>query len=275
MSTVTVNKLDTQSDESEFAVETLDDVQSGGASSSSKPNLSVPLNNNSVNNLEKTNTSSIQQANTPDTKEVNSKQDENISKHEEESEFPPEEQEKIETMPSKDVDNTEDKELVTNLESIKNNTVSTTVANINTTQKTKKRTKRGVKKTGVTKKKQVAPSHPIDSNVQPHVEFGNERGTMTIKYASAKTIVPLYSTAKGTHLDLSELKSVFDTEYETVKGMTSEQVTQLRHEMQNTDFDTLGSDALIHGLLSLIDDHDTKKLTLKMMLARGILKVKA
>jgi hypothetical protein len=98
---------------------------------------------------------------------------------------------------------------------------------------------------------------------------------MTIKYASAKTTVPLYSTAKTSHLDLAGLKAAFETEYDTVKGMNTDQLTELRHEMQNTEFTELGSDALIHGLLSLIDDHDTKKLTLKMMLVRGLLKVKA
>ena len=163
-----------------------------------------------------------------------------------------------------------DKELVNNLESIKK---TNSMQPVNNTQKTKKKGKK-VKKVGATKKKQVEPI-PMTNNVQPHVELGNERGTMTIKYSSAKTVVPLYTTTKSSHLDLAGLKTAFDTEYDGVKAMTAEQLTELRHEMQNTDFDSLGSESLIHGLLSLIDDHDTKKLTLKMMLARGLLKVKA
>ena len=291
--TVTVNKLDKPSnDESEFEIETLDDVQpmNGGAQkpSSNMPNLSVPLNNNSakVNSLEKTpditpNTSekmpstpvtsvkqsSAQESANPNTVTSNSKPDE-----EDESEFPPEDN-TPKSNTSKSIPE-EDKELANNLESMQQKPNSTQA--VNTTQKTKKKGKK-VKKVGATKKKVVAqqPAAPINNNVQPHVEFGNERGTMTIKYASAKTTVPLYSTAKSSHLDLAGLKAAFETEYDTVKAMTADQLTELRHEMQNTEFTELGSEALIHGLLSLIDDHDTKKLTLKMMLVRGLLKVKA
>ena len=298
MSTVTVNKLD-KNDESEFEIETLDDIQSGGASTASTgtPNLSVPLNNNSikVNSLERENSSpnmsekvaseplsstkpsSMQESVKPNTPMSEPKSDE-----EDESEFPEEGNEAKEATVNKPKSSEstlqstqeEDKELVNNLESAQKTNV---IPEVNTTQKTKKKVKK-VKKVGATKKKVVAAqqiSTPINNDVQPHVEFGNERGTMTIKYASAKTTVPLYSNAKSSHLDLASIKAAFDTEYDTVKAMTAEQVTELRHEMQNTEFSDIGSDALIHGLLSLIDDHDTKKLTLKMMLVRGLLKVKA
>lgn len=306
MSTVTVNKLDKQNDESEFEIETLDDISSmtGGASTTSSvtPNLSVPLNNNSikVNSLEKENANpnksekvqsatitstkplSIQESAKPNTPVSGAKPDE-----EAESEFPGEENVEKEAneanthTPKSSVSKSqtiqeEDKELAGNLEYMqKINSNSTPEGN--TTQKTKKKVKK-VKKVGATKKKVVAPQIPstvANNNVQPHVEFGNERGTMTIKYASAKTTVPLYSSAKASHLDLAGIKLAFDTEYDTVKAMTADQVTELRHEMQNTEFTELGSEALIHGLLSIIDDHDTKKLTLKMMLARGLLKIKA
>lgn len=296
MTTVTVNKLDTPNDESEFNVETLDDVappMSGGAGtsqSSVKPTLSAPLNNNfnhgGVNNLEKINNSpshissekpqstsisasmsspissvksaspSMQVNNKPNTIMPNNKASLKVT--EEESEFPSEEKEK-----------------------------STSGVKTNQPQKTKKKAKKA-KKVGATKKKVVAQQQPqqpqqqyispttgANNNVQPHVAFGNERGTMTIKYASAKTTVPLYSTAKTSHLDLLSLKTAFNTEYDAIKGMSTDQLLELRHEMQNTDFTELGSEALIHGLLSLIDDHDIKKLTLKMMLVRGLLKVKA
>ena len=304
MSTVTVNKLDKQNDESEFEIETLDDISSmtGGASTTSSvtPNLSVPLNNNSikVNSLEKENANpnksekaqsatitstkplSIKERAKPNTPVSSAKPDE-----EAESEFPGEENAEKEDnevnthTPKSSVSKSqtiqeEDKELAGNLESMQK--LNTTPEG-NTTQKTKKKVKK-VKKVGATKKKVVAPQIPstvANNNVQPHVEFGNERGTMTIKYASAKTTVPLYSSAKASHLDLASIKSAFDTEYDTVKAMTADQVTELRHEMQNTEFTELGSEALIHGLLSIIDDHDTKKLTLKMMLARGLLKIKA
>jgi hypothetical protein len=307
MSTVTVNKLDKQNDESEFEIETLDDISSmtGGAStvSSVTPNLSVPLNNNSikVNSLEKENAnpiksekvqsatitstkpSSIQESAKSNTPVSSAKPDE-----EDESEFPVEENAEKEaneanthtpksSMSKSQSIQEEDKELAGNLESMQK---LNSTPEVNTTQKTKKKVKKvnKVKKVGATKKKVVAPQIPstvANNNVQPHVEFGNERGTMTIKYASAKTTVPLYSSAKASHLDLAGLKLAFDTEYDTVKAMTADQVTELRHEMQNTEFTELGSEALIHGLLSIIDDHDTKKLTLKMMLARGLLKVKA
>lgn len=290
---ITVNKLDKAStDESEFEIETLDETTSmtGGASttSSNKPNLSVPLNNNSikVDSLEKTSNTepstsekmpsapvtsskqqSIQESTKPNNPMTNSKPDE-----EDESEFPPEDN-TPKNNSAKSVSE-EDKELANNLESMQQKPNST--QEVNTAQKTKKKGKK-VKKIGATKKKIVAqqPATPTNNNVQPHVEFGNERGTMTIKYASAKTTVPLYSTAKASHLDLAGLKAAFETEYDTVKGMSADQLTELRHEMQNTEFTELGSEALIYGLLSLIDDHDTKKLTLKMMLARGLLKVKA
>lgn len=299
MSTFTVNKLDKQNDESEFEIETLDDVQSGGASTSSTgtPNLSVPLNNNSikVNNLEKgnanlttpektssepipsTKVSSIQESGKPNTPMSNTKPTEEY-----ESEFPAEENEVKDTTtintPKSSIlksqsTQEEDKKLVNNLESVQKNNA---IPEVNTTQKTKKKVKK-VKKVGATKKKVVAQQQmamPINNDIKPHVEFGNERGTMTIKYASAKTTVPLYSNAKASHLDLASIKAAFDTEYDTVKAMTTEQVTELRHEMLNTEFSELGSEALIHGLLSLIDDHDMKKLTLKMMLVRGLLKVK-
>lgn len=296
-SAITVNKLENPSDESEFEIETLDDTttMTGGAAtstSSNKPNLSVPLNNNSikVNSLEKnSNTSpstsekmpsaelsssvkqtSIQESAKPDAPTSSSKPDE-----EDESEFPPEKNEEniSKSNGAKSTTTTEeDKELSNTLESMQN---TNSTQEVTTTQKTKKKGKK-VKKVGASKKKVVAQQliTPVN-NVQPHVEFGNERGTMTIKYASAKTSVPLYSTAKSSHLDLAELKAAFETEYDTVKGMSKEQLTELRHEMQNTEFTELGSEALIHGLLSIIDDHDTKKLTLKMMLARGLLKVKA
>lgn len=304
MSTVTVNKLDKQNDESEFEIETLDDISSmtGGASTTSSvtPNLSVPLNNNSikVNSLEKENANpnksekaqsatitstkplSIKESAKPNTPVSSAKPDE-----EAESEFPGEENAEKEDnevnthTPKSSVSKSqtiqeEDKELAGNLESMQK--LNTTPEG-NTTQKTKKKVKK-VKKVGATKKKVVAPQIPstvANNNVQPHVEFGNERGTMTIKYASAKTTVPLYSSAKASHLDLAGIKLAFDTEYDTVKAMTADQVTELRHEMQNTEFTELGSETLIHGLLSIIDDHDTKKLTLKMMLARGLLKIKA
>ena len=303
MATVTVNKLDKQNDESEFEIETLDDISSmtGGASTESSvtPNLSVPLNNNSikVNSLEKENANpnksekvpstpmssikptSIQESAKPNTPVSSAKPDE-----EAESEFPGEENAEKEaneanththksSVSKSQSTQEEDKELAGNLESMQK---LNTTPEVNTTQKTKKKVKK-VKKVGATKKKVVAPQIPstvANNNVQPHVEFGNERGTMTIKYASAKTTVPLYSSAKASHLDLASIKSAFDTEYDTVRTMTADQVTELRHEMQNTEFTELGSEALIHGLLSLIDDHDTKKLTLKMMLARGLLKVK-
>lgn len=306
MSTVTVNKLDKQNDESEFEIETLDDISSmsGGASTTSSvtPNLSVPLNNNSVtvNSLEKANSSpsmsekmlstpmssikpsSMQESAKPITPMSSAKPDE-----EDESEFPVEDNVEKEAneaninTPKSSVSKSqsiqaEDKELADNLESMQK-TNSNSTPEVNTPQKSKKKVKK-VKKVGATKKKVVAPQIPATStnnNVQPHVEFGNERGTMTIKYASAKTTVPLYSTAKSSHLDLAGIKLAFDTEYDTVKAMTADQLTELRHEMQNTEFTELGSEALMHGLLSLIDDHDTKKLTLKMMLARGLLKVKA
>lgn len=306
MSTVTVNKLDKQNDESEFEIETLDDISSmtGGASTESSvtPNLSVPLNNNSikVNSLEKENAnpnksekvqsatitstkpSSIQESAKPNTPVSSAKPDE-----EAESEFPGEENAEKEAnednthTPKSSVSKSqstqeEDKELAVNLESMQKINSNST-PEVNTTQKTKKKVKK-VKKVGATKKKVVAPQIPstvANNNVQPHVEFGNERGTMTIKYASAKTTVPLYSSAKASHLDLASIKAAFDTEYDTVKAMTADQLTELRHEMQNTEFTELGSEALMHGLLSLIDDHDTKKLTLKMMLVRGLLKVKA
>jgi hypothetical protein len=311
MATVTVNKLDKQNDESEFEIETLDDIQSGGASTASTgtPNLSVPLNNNSikVNSLEKENdtpnksekmqtnpisSTSNKPASAQESVKANAPMSEPKRDEEDESEFPAEENEDKETpvntpkSSESKLQSTQeaDKELVNNLESAQKNNVTpelnTTQLNteqINTAQKTKKKVKK-VKKVGATKKKVVAQQQtatPINNDVQPHVEFGNERGTMTIKYASAKTTVPLYSSAKSSHLDLASIKSAFDTEYDAIKAMTTEQVTELRHEMQNTEFSELGSEALIHGLLSLIDDHDTKKLTLKMMLARGLLKVKA
>lgn len=285
---ITVNKLDKSADESEFEIETLDDTttMTGGAitTSSDKPNLSVPLNNNSikVNSLEKTSNttpsmsekmpsqqSSIQESAKPNAPTANSKANE-----EDESEFPPEDNEEHtpKSNTSKSIPE-EDKELVDTLETMQK---PNSIQEVNTAQKTKKKGKK-VKKDGATKKKVVAqqPITHINNNVQPHVEFGNERGTMTIKYASAKTTVPLYSTAKTSHLDLAGLRAAFETEYDTVKGMNADQLTELRHEMQNTEFTDIGSEALIHGLLSLIDDHDMKKLTLKMMLARGLLKVKA
>ena len=273
---IIVNKLDTHDDTSEFTVETLDDVQSGGAptTSSSKPNLSVPLNNNSikVNNLEKANSlplnttpeksqsTAVKMPSTQESDKLSATSDKKNEATEEESEFPPEETNgQVEVEPfSKgsmmaNVEST-DKELVNNLESIKQNNA---VQPVNNTQKSKKKSKK-IKKVGATKKKQVEPIS-VTNNVQPHVELGNERGTMTIKYSSAKTVVPLYTTTKSSHLDLAGLKAAFDTEYDVVKTMAAEQLTELRHEMQNTDFDALGSDALIHGILSLIDDHDTKK----------------
>jgi hypothetical protein len=296
---ITVNKLDKASNaESEFEIETLDDTSSmtGGAAtpSSNTPNLSVPLNNNSVkvDSLEKTSNtdpstsekmpsapvSSVKQSSIQESAKTNNQMTSSKPDEEDESEFPPEDTEgnTFKRNTSTSIPD-EDKELANNLESMQQKPNST--QEVNTAQKTKKKVKKGknAKKVGATKKKIVAqqPATPTNNNVQPHVEFGNERGTMTIKYASAKTTVPLYSTAKTSHLDLAGLKVAFETEYDTVKGMSADQLTELRHEMQNTEFTEIGSEALIHGLLSLIDDHDTKKLTLKMMLARGLLKVNA
>jgi hypothetical protein len=228
--------------------------------------------------------SSIKESSKPNTAMSNIKSNtamSNIKPDEEEgSEFPQEETEAQNVnTPKSNISKTlstqnEDKEFVNNLGSAQKNNAT---PEGNNAQKSKKKVKK-VKKVGVTKKKVVAQQMPATStnnDVKPHVEFGNERGTMTIKYASAKTTVPLYSTAKTSHLDLAGIKLAFDTEYDTVKAMTADQLTELRHEMQNTEFTELGSEALMHGLLSLIDDHDTKKLTLKMMLARGLLKVKA
>jgi hypothetical protein len=307
MSTITVNKIDTNDDASEFDIETLDDIQSGGATDdkqSSVPTLSVPMNttsttaNEKLNSLQKVNNTSPSatvktnsnananekantistlnanvKANTTANESIKESKDENeknvtvegnvTSKNtkeeaiEEESEFPAENEEKDENNNNKEPSNKEP------------NTIPQ--------PQTKKKGKKKGKAVGLTKKKVVVKpkeEEPVINNVQPHVEFGNDRGTMTIKYSSAKNMVPLYTTAKSSHLDLSAIKMAFETEYETVKAMSTEQMVELRRDMLNTEFTELGSESLIYGLLSLIDDHDTKKLTLKMMLARGILKVK-
>jgi len=326
MATITVNKLDKSNDESEFDIETLDDIQTGGAESS-VATLSVPSGNNTsakLNSLEKVNTT------VTNTKSNGPLENKNSLKTEpeamEESEFPTEDESapvnknkedlkssnmestKItsdETMASntslKDVSNNESKKesLPSNKPeepsssnkpeeptdenepvAVDTSTESNKPTGNNNNTQTKKKGKKK-KNTGATKKKTVVKAvpteeaSPVMNDVQPHVEFGNDRGTMTIKYSSAKHAVPLYTTAKSSHLDLAAIKTAFETEYETVKAMTTEQMTELRRDMQNTEFTELGAEALIHGLLSLIDDHDTKKLTLKMMLARGLLKVKA
>jgi hypothetical protein len=279
---VLVNKLDTTREEemgsaSEFDIETLDDVksQTGGAStnntspstsnSTADPTLSVPLTSNSKesgNNIPNTVTSN-------NTNNLNKLPSSNQT-------------DDVDKMAGANSNNNTTK-LIT--ENKNNNTItapadntSTTNNQVNTAPKTKKAGKG--KKTGLTKKKR-APLDPgntnsaINNDVQPQVELGSDRGTMTIKYASSKTMVPLFSTDKSNHLDLATLRDAFQSSYKTVTGMSSDELTKLRHDMLNTEFNEMGADSIITGLLYLLDDCDTKKLTLRMMLAKGELKIGA
>lgn len=276
MSTITVNKLDTQDDSSEFEIETLDDVQSGGAT----PNLSVPSTNIKDNNQNiQSTTSKLNISMNPNINstitENNNKENTNPKTNNTSTNTTITENNAKETDNAKDNNkaqiDTADTELVSNLSNFKNS------QQLDQAQKTKKKGKKMVVK-GATKKKIVQRNQSpnvIENNVQPHVEFGNDRGTMTIKYSSAKTTVPLFSTNKSTHLDLANIKSIFEKEYNYVKKMTNAQLSELRNNMQNTEFSDIGAESLIHGVLSLIDDHDIKKLTLKLMLVQGNLKVKS
>lgn len=284
---VLVNKLDTTTEEemsgaSEFDIETLDDVkpQTGGGSnngsttsdSAPEPALSVPLNNNSNETAKPPN-------NTP--APTTSSNANNINK------LPSSNQSNtMNKMPGTNINNNINKLPVQNQNNNTtvepaNNTVTTTTNQINPVPKTKKAGKG--KKGGLTKQKRAPlastqtsnSNSSINNDVQPQVELGSDRGTMTIKYASSKTMVPLFSTDKSNHLDLSTLRDAFQSSYKTVTGMSSDELTKLRHDMLNTEFNEMGADSIITGLLYMLDDCDTKKLTLRMMLAKGELKIGA
>ena len=295
---VTVHKLDTTdefTDSNEFDIETLDDVttQKGGApSNNNSPGLSVPsnktdapsnitpINNNkpvsnmpannmgnkppSMNNLNKL--PSMNNLNKP------------ISNSQKVNNAPPT------TEEEPDAESIE--EPVTNTDGAAPISADTEEPidepSVKTSPKTKKAKpaggKKGKKKAGLTKKKMVdadSATEPLNNDVKPQVEIGNDRGTMTIKYASSKTMTPLYSAGKSNHMDLTPLRDAFQASYNTVLSMGQDELMALRREMLNTEFNELGADSLIHGLLHLLDDHDTKKLTLRMMLARGELKIGA
>ena len=85
----------------------------------------------------------------------------------------------------------------------------------------------------------------------------------------------LYSTAATCHLDLKAMKKVFTTEYDRLTQASAEEVNTLRNDMLNADFNQLGADAVVNGLLPMLDDHDMKKLVLKSLLVNGKLNVRS
>lgn len=291
---VTVNKLDTTdefTDSNEFDIETLDDItQKGGASNNNnKPGLSVPSNSPAPSNMPAGNNNMPMSNNKPVTNNMppgnNTGNDKppstnNLNKMPSSNNLNKQEStnQKSNNMPPTTVEEEPEIEPVTN-------TMPEEEAEpvINNVPKTKKASpaggKKGKKKAGLTKKKKVTPAdlttEPLNNDVKPQVEIGNDRGTMTIKYASSKTMTPLYSTGKSNHMDLTPIRDAFQASYNTVSNMSQDELMALRREMLNTEFSELGAESLINGLLHLLDDHDTKKLTLRMMLARGELKIGA
>ena len=310
---VTVNKLDSTdefADSSEFDIETLDDItsQKGGASTNNNTaGLSVPSNNTmpaSGNNNKPASNNTMPASgnnNKPGTNNTmlesgnNNKPGTNNTMLESGNNNKPPSANNLNKLPSmnKPESNTIQKNNTvpsTNIEEpaevnapiTEEEPEVTAEPIINNVPKTKKAKpaggKKGKKKTGQTKKKMVvaeSSTEPLNNDVKPQVEIGNDRGTMTIKYASSKTMTPLYSTGRSNHMDLTPIREAFQASYNTVLNMSNDDLMALRREMLNTEFTELGADSLIHGLLHLLDDHDTKKLTLRMMLARGELKIGA
>ena len=83
----------------------------------------------------------------------------------------------------------------------------------------------------------------------------------------------LFSAAKANHLNISELRDIFEKEYKIVRDMSTTELYNLRDEMATAEFKELCADTIVNAILQLIDDSDMKKLTLKMMLVRGTLKI--
>jgi hypothetical protein len=253
---IVVNKMDSKdefSDSTEFDIETLDDIkQTGGANNNLKRSTNAVAESSA---LSKESSDKLNVVNSILNNKTNQLQSSNAN--------PESETAAVESVANNETE-PDTTTAVSNNETETEATVEHEIEESTNEQQTHK-----------TKK---ASRHSLTQNKTkkntPHVEVDNKTGVITINPATTHPASLFSKKASPCHMNIDAMRTLFKEEHSRVNKLGTEALHDYCKEAQNIIFDEPGADALVNGLLPIIDEHDLKKLILRKLLSDQTFNIK-
>ena len=290
---VIVNKLDsnteiTSDNEKDFGLTPIPNLSKphfgrNHTNSQVSNNTSTPSNNSQVSNntstpymnkKEEENEEKEEEENEEEENEEKKKEENEEEEHEEKEEEEHEEKEEEEHEEKEEKEEKEEEESEEKEEADKNkeSRYESKVVKSNTGQKKSMKNKNTIThpfhhKPMTKKVTKSASKYKKTASLQV-----NDTGAVRLKILEpVKDVISIKTAENKAQLKLKKIKTLFDKEYEKVKKMTETQLRDFVVEVQSTEFKDLGSKDMVHVILTLVDERETKKLVVEHMLKQGII----